>query len=83
MIKASDNEETNENKPIQNVLHSIAFDTMGNKEEQNQNSDSESVEFEGFSESNEFHFMIRRELMNNEILELLSTMPLDHPKLSK
>ena len=82
-LKDSDNEKTNENELIENVLDSIDFDAMSSEEEQNTNSDSDSVDFEGCSESNESNVMLITELMISEILELLSTMHLHRPKISK
>ena len=43
------------------MLDSIVFNTMEKEEEQNQNSDAESVDFEGHSELNESDVVLIRE----------------------
>ena len=49
------------------MVDSIGFDTMGSEEDQNQNSDSESVDFEGYSELNEYDVALITKLMNSKI----------------
>ena len=41
------------------------------------------MDFEGYSEVDESDIMLIRELMNNNISELQSAIPLEHSKLSK